>query len=59
MTDAAVDKLCAPLGGTLSLEAVIAAEEQVIADVISKSRLLASRHSSSPHLPLVLHGIDD
>jgi len=36
VTDAAVGKLRAALGGALSLEALLAAEEQVIADAISK-----------------------
>ena len=36
VTDAAVDKLRAAFGGTLSLEAVLAAEEQVVAECISK-----------------------
>ncbi|KAI9436322.1 DNA glycosylase [Lactarius indigo] len=36
VTDAAVDKLRAALGGTLSLDAILAAEEHVIADCISK-----------------------
>lgn len=36
VTDAAVDKLRAALGGTLSLDALLAAEEQVVADCISK-----------------------
>ena len=36
VTDAAVDKLRAALGGTLSLEALLAAEDQAIADSISK-----------------------
>jgi len=36
VTDTAVDKLHAALGGTLSLDGLLAAEEQVIADVISK-----------------------
>ncbi len=36
MTDAAVDKLRPTLGGTLSLEALLAAEEQVIVDAIGK-----------------------
>ena len=36
VTDAAVDKLRAALGGTLSLEALLAAEEQVIASAINK-----------------------
>jgi len=35
-TAAAVDKLRAALGGTLSLEALLAAEEQVIADASAK-----------------------
>ena len=36
VTDAAVDKLRAALGGTLSLEGLLAAEEQVVAECISK-----------------------
>ncbi|KAH9069418.1 DNA glycosylase [Lactarius deliciosus] len=36
VTDAAVDKLRAALGGTVSLDALLAAEEHVIADCISK-----------------------
>ena len=36
VTDAAVDKLRAALGGILSLEGLLAAEDQVIADSISK-----------------------
>ncbi|KAH9024123.1 DNA glycosylase [Lactarius hengduanensis] len=36
VTDTAVDKLRAALGGTLSLDALLAAEEHVIADCISK-----------------------
>lgn len=36
MTDAAVDKLRVALGGTLSLDALLAAEEHVIADAINK-----------------------
>ncbi|KAI0255240.1 DNA glycosylase [Lactifluus subvellereus] len=36
VTDAAVDKLRAAFGGTLSLDALLAAEEHVIADSISK-----------------------
>jgi endonuclease-3 len=36
VTDAAVDKLCAALGRTLNLEALLATGEQVIADAISK-----------------------
>jgi len=36
VTDTAVDKLRATLGGTLSLDALLTAEEQVIADAISK-----------------------
>ncbi len=36
VTDAAVDKLRAALGGTLSLDALLAAEEHVVADCISK-----------------------
>jgi len=36
VTDTAVDKLRAALGGTLSLDALLSAEEQVIADAISK-----------------------
>ena len=36
VTDTAVDKLRAALGGTLSLDALLAAEERVIADAISK-----------------------
>jgi len=35
VTDAVVDKLRAALGGTLSLGALLASEEQVIADVIN------------------------
>ncbi|KAH9961049.1 DNA glycosylase [Russula dissimulans] len=36
VTDAAVDKLRSAFGGTLSLEALLAAEEHVIADAINK-----------------------
>lgn len=36
VTDAAVDKLRAALGGTLSLDALLAADEQVVAGCISK-----------------------
>jgi endonuclease III len=36
VTDVAVDKLRAAFGGTLSLDALLAAEEHVIADAISK-----------------------
>jgi len=36
VTDAAVDKLRAVLGCTLSLQALLAAEEQVITDAIGK-----------------------
>ena len=36
VTDAAVDKLRVALGGTLSLDALLAAEEHVIADAINK-----------------------
>ena len=36
VTDAAVDKLRAALGSTLSLETLLAAEEQVIVDTTSK-----------------------
>jgi endonuclease III len=36
VTDAAVDKLRVALGGTVSLDALLAAEEHVIADAINK-----------------------
>ena len=36
VTDAAVDKLRVALGGTLSLDALLATEEHVIADAINK-----------------------
>ena len=36
VTDTAVDKLRATLGATFSLDALLSAEEQVIADAISK-----------------------
>ena len=36
VTDTAADKLRAALGDTLSLDALLSAEEQVIADTISK-----------------------
>lgn len=36
VTDAAVDKLRVALGGTVSLDALLAAEEHVIADSINK-----------------------
>ena len=36
VTDAAVDKLRVALGDRLSLDALLSAEEQVIADAISK-----------------------
>jgi endonuclease-3 len=36
VTDAAVDKLRAALGGTLSLEVLLAAEETVISECINK-----------------------
>ena len=36
MADAVVDKLRAALGGELSLESLLAAEEHVIVDAISK-----------------------
>ena len=36
VTDAAVDKLRTALGGTLSLDALLAAEEHIVADAISK-----------------------
>jgi endonuclease-3 len=36
VTDAAVDKLRAAFGGTLSLEALLTAEENVVAECISK-----------------------
>ena len=36
VTDAAVDKLRVALGGTLSLDALLVAEEHVIADAINK-----------------------
>ena len=36
LTDAAVEKLRVALGGTLSLDALLAAEEHVIADAINK-----------------------
>jgi len=65
VTDAAKDKLRvrAALRGTLSLlEAVLAAEEQVAADAISKVgfwRRETKFVPRSPHYPLVLRGIDD
>ena len=37
VTDVAVDKLRAALGGTLSLNSLLSAEEQVIADSVPKS----------------------
>jgi len=36
VTDAAVDKLRVALGGTVSLDALLAAEEHAIADAINK-----------------------
>jgi endonuclease-3 len=36
VTDAAVDKLRVALGGTVSLDALLAAEEHVVADAINK-----------------------
>ena len=40
MTDAAVDKLRVTLGGTLSLDAILATEDHVIADAVNKVGLL-------------------
>ncbi|KAF8265621.1 DNA glycosylase [Lactarius quietus] len=40
VTDAAVDKLRAALGGTLSLEGLLAAEEHVVAECISKTQYI-------------------
>ncbi|KAI0270291.1 DNA glycosylase [Russula aff. rugulosa BPL654] len=47
VTDAAVDKLRVALGGTVSLDALLAAEEHVIADSINKVGFGAGRHSQS------------
>ena len=61
VTDAAVDKLRSGLGGTLSLEAVLAAEEHVIADAINKvgfwRRKTQLVPSSSPHSPSPFHTV--
>ena len=55
VTDAAVAKLRAALGGTLSLDALLAAEEHVIADSINKvgfwrrkTQFVLSSHSPRP-----------
>lgn len=55
VTDAAVDKLRVALGGTVSLDALLAAEEHVIADSINKvgfwrrkTQSVAALSSSSP-----------
>lgn len=52
VTDAAVDKLRAALGGTLSLDALIAAEEHVVADCISKVGFWRRKTQSVPHFAL-------
>ena len=53
VTDAAVDKLRVALGGTLSLDALLAAEEHVIADAINKVGFWRRKTQlvSSPPLP--------
>jgi len=59
VTDAAVDKLRAALGGTLSLEALLAAEEQVIADAISKVGFWRRKTQFVPTPPSHPPRIDD
>ena len=51
VTDTAVDKLYAAIGGTLSLKAILAAENHVVAGCISKVGFGVGRHSWSllPH----------
>jgi endonuclease III len=51
VTDAAVDKLRVALGGTLSLDALLAAEEHVIADAINKVGFWRRKTQSVTTLP--------
>jgi endonuclease-3 len=53
MTDAAVDKLGAALGGRLCLDALLAAEEHVIASAISKAGFWRRKTQSVPTLPFL------
>ena len=48
VTDAAVDKLRAAFGGTLSLEALLAAEEHVITECINKVGFWRRKTQSVP-----------
>jgi endonuclease-3 len=48
VTDAAVDKLRAALGGTLSLDTLLAAEELVVAECISKVGFWRRKTQSVP-----------
>jgi endonuclease III len=54
VTDAAVGKLRTALGGTLSLDALLAAEEHVIADAISKVGFWRRKTQSVHPFPLSL-----
>jgi endonuclease-3 len=54
VTDAAVDKLRAAFGGTLSLDALLAAEEHVIADAINKVGFWRRKTQSVSSLSLSL-----
>jgi endonuclease III len=57
VTDAAVDKLRVALGGTVSLDALLAAEEHVIADAINKVGFWRRKTQSVvPLLPLSSFG---
>ena len=53
VTDAAVDKLRVALGGTLSLDALLAAEEHVIADAINKVGFWRRKTQSVSSPPLL------
>jgi endonuclease III len=53
VTDAAVDKLRVALGGTVSLDALLAAEEHVVADAINKVGFW--RRKTQLVAPLPLH----
>ena len=59
MTDAAVDNLRSVLGGKLGLEVLLAAEEHIIADAISKVRFWRRKTQFVPTPPLVLCGIEN
>lgn len=54
VTDAAVDKLRVALGGTVSLDALLAAEEHAIADAINKVGFWRRKTQFVPPPPLLL-----